>query len=154
MIGPGWLPGTRLRPNMRKRTLAYTRTRRRARPQANKQAPIAGVPNTEPVLFDHRPAEFPVATTVPHAPRAQAIALAADLRRWLLARWQWFKPRTVPCAVAMLGMIAVIAFSNYLSNLDQTDASASASVSAAAASSHGETTPRNSVQVVPSFLAR
>jgi hypothetical protein len=130
---------------MRKRTLAYTRTRRRARPQPNKQAPIASVPNTEPVLFDQRFAEFPVATTVPRAPRARAIALAADLRRWLAARWQWFKPRTVPCAVAMLGMIAVLAFSNYLTNLEDSSAPQTSSLA---------TGGMRSVVVVPSFIAR
>lgn len=146
MIGPGWLPGTRLRPTMRKRTLAYTRARRRARPHANKQAPIAGVPNTEIVLFDHRPAEFPVAHAVPHEPRARAVALAADIKRWLAARWQWFRPRTVPCAVAALGMLAVLAFSNYLTNLDDDQPSQT--------SSHQTGMARNySVQVVPSYIA-
>ena len=118
MIGPGWLP--RYRPRgvlpLSKRTIAYTRVRRRSRSQVNNQARSAQPVNTEIVLFDHRPAEFPVATARPREARAQLIALAAALQRWLLARWQWFKPRTIPCAVAALGMIAVLAFSQYLAN--------------------------------------
>ena len=146
MIGPGWLPGTRLRPTHRKRTLAYTRTRRRARPRPNKEAPIPGVPNTDPVLFDLRPAEFPIAQAVPHEPRARAIALAADAKRWVVARWQWFRPRTVPCAVAALGMVAVLAFSNYLTNLDDDQGSPTASARV-------DNARHYSVQVVPSYIA-
>jgi hypothetical protein len=116
MIGPGWLPGARLRPSARKRTLPYTRTRRRARPRMNKQAPIAQVPNTDHVLFDHGPAELPVATTVPRAARARVVALVADLQHWVAARWQWLRPRTVPCAVAGLGMVAVLASADYLAH--------------------------------------
>ena len=136
MIGPGWLPGARLRPSARKRTLPYTRTRRRARHRANKQAPIAQVPNTDHVLFDHGPAELPVATAVPRAPRARAVALAADLQRWLAARWQWFKPRSVPCAVAGLGMMAVLASADYLAH------------------SHGETGKQPVAKVVHITVAR
>ncbi|HEY5927074.1 MAG TPA: hypothetical protein VIV11_35545 [Kofleriaceae bacterium] len=66
--------------------------------------------------FDHGPAEFPVATVRPREARARAIALVGSLQRWLVARWQWFKPRTVPCAVAALGMIAVLASAHYLAN--------------------------------------
>jgi hypothetical protein len=32
------------------------------------------------------------------------------------ARWAWFRPRTVPCAVAGLGMVAVIASAHYLAH--------------------------------------
>jgi hypothetical protein len=130
------------------------RRRHRARSRPNKQAPIGTVPNTEPVLFDHRFAEFPVAATVPRAPRARAIALEADLHRWLATRWQWLKPRTVPCAVAALGMIAVLAFSNYLTNLDDGQSSqTTVDVPSLSASSHGESARRHSVQVVPSYIA-
>ncbi len=146
MIGPGWLPGTRLRPTLRKRTLAYMPARRRARPRANKQAPLGTLPNTEPVLFDHRFAEFPVAHAVPHEPRARAIALAAALERWLAARWLWLRPRTVPCAVAALGMIAVIAFSNYLANLDDDQGSTTNTQTTVS-------TYPSAVQVVPSYIA-
>jgi len=75
--------------------------------------------NNEIVLFDHGPAEFPVATARPRELRARAIALAAHLQLWLRARWAWFRPRTVPCAVAALGMIAVLASANYLAHWNQ-----------------------------------
>jgi hypothetical protein len=68
------------------------------------------------VLFDHGPTEFPVATAVAREPRARMIALVADLQRWLSARWQWLRPRTVPCAVACLGMLALIASADYLAH--------------------------------------
>lgn len=67
-------------------------------------------------MFDHGPAEFPVAIAVPREPRARAIALLANLERWVAARWSWFRPRTVPCAVAGLGMIAVMASAHYLAH--------------------------------------
>ena len=124
MIGPGSLP--RYRPRgvfpLSKRTLAYTRTRRKAKSSANKQAHSTGPVNTEIVLFDHGPAEFPVATAVPREPRARLIATVADLKRWVAARWEWFKPRSVPCAVAGLGMVAVIASAHYLAHQHDDDA--------------------------------
>jgi hypothetical protein len=72
--------------------------------------------NNEIVLFDHGPMEFPVATARPTELRARAIAIGADVRRWLVARWEWFKPRSVPCAVAGLGMIAVLVSADYLAH--------------------------------------
>ena len=116
MIGPGWLPGYKPRPQ-RRHTLAYTRSRRRrARTRVIKEASETRVVNTEIVLFDHGPAEFPVATAVPREPRAWAIAIAADLKKWLVARWEWFRPRSVPCAVACLGMLAVLKSADYLAH--------------------------------------
>lgn len=104
------------RVGLKKRTLAYTRLRRRSRPRRNKQAPSTNTVNTEIVLFDHGPAEFPVATAMPREPRGQAIALLAALQQWLLQRWTWLKPRTIPCIVAALGTVAVIASVRYLAN--------------------------------------
>src|SRR5262249_52083161 len=72
--------------------------------------------NTEIVLFDHGPAEFPVASLRPRNTRARVTALVGALEHWLVARWQWFRPRTVPCAVAGLGMIAVIESADYLAH--------------------------------------
>ena len=118
MIGPGSLP--RYRPRgvapLSKRTIAYTRTRRKAQRSTQKQARSTSDVNTEIVLFDHGPAEFPVATMRPREARARMTALVGALQAWLLARWQWFRPRSIPCAVAALGMIAVIASANYLAH--------------------------------------
>lgn len=115
MIGPGWLPG--YRPGApKKHTLAYTRLRRRSRRRQNKEVAAARPAHTDLVLFDQGPSELPVATAVPREPRARAIALVADVQRWFAARWQWFRPRTVPCVVAGLGMLAVIASADYLAN--------------------------------------
>jgi hypothetical protein len=52
----------------------------------------------------------------------RAIALAGALQSWLLARWKWLRPRTVPCAVAGAGMMAVIAFSDYLAHYQEAPA--------------------------------
>ncbi len=57
--------------------------------------------------------ELPVATVRLHG----AAAFASDLRRWVLARWRWLQPRTVPVTVAVLGMLAVLGSAHYLSNL-------------------------------------
>ena len=123
MIGPGQLPRAsdwRAR-GLRRPTLAYTRMRKRSiSPRAKRATKISSAEtsavNTEIVLFDHGPAEFPVATLRPRELRARAIALVNDLQQWFGARWQWFKPRSVPCAVAGLGMLAVIASADYLAH--------------------------------------
>jgi hypothetical protein len=99
-----------------KRTIAYTRRRRKKSRPVEKQARSARPVNTEIVLFDHGPAEFPVAAVRPREPSARAVAAIASLQRWLAARWQWLRPRAVPCAVAGLGMVAVLAFSDYLAH--------------------------------------
>jgi len=70
----------------------------------------------EIVIFDHGPAEFPVATVVPHDPGSRARVLVADLGRWLAARWTWLRPRMVPVVVAALGASLVIASAEYLSH--------------------------------------
>ena len=123
-IGPGWLPRPGrprwsepgfawLAGSTRKRTFAYTPRRHRRSP---KRAPAGRTVHHEIVLFDQGPAEFPVATVRPRAPRARAIALAADITRWLAARWSWLRPRTVPVLVAALGMILVLISADYLAH--------------------------------------
>jgi hypothetical protein len=115
MIGPGSMP--RYRPRgLRRPTLAYTRMRKRTYARTNKQAPSAAGVNTEIVAFDHGPAEFPVATLRPRNASARMTALVGALEQWLAARWQWFRPRTLPCAVACLGMLAVMASADYLAH--------------------------------------
>jgi len=114
VIGPGWLPRFGARP--RKRTLAYTRMRLRSRSRGNRGANRVPAVNNEIVLFDYRHTEFPVAMARPRQLRARAIALAAGLQRWVSDRWAWLRPRTVPCAVAALGMIAVLYSADYLAH--------------------------------------
>ena len=117
MIGPGWMPRYRdLTRGQRKRTLAYTPVRRRSIPRTNKQANSTPAVNNEIVLFDHGQAEFPIATVRPRELRARAIALIVDLQLWFERRWEWLRPRAVPCAVAGLGMIAVLASADYLAH--------------------------------------
>jgi hypothetical protein len=77
--------------------------------------------NTEIVAFDHGPVEFPIATARPREAGAQLVALVGALQRWLIARWQWLRPRSLPCAVAGAGMLAVLAFSNYLAHYNERD---------------------------------
>jgi hypothetical protein len=55
---------------------------------------------------------------VAREPRARVTALIAELQGWLAARWQWLRPRTVPCAVAGLGMVAVMAAADYLAHYE------------------------------------
>src|SRR5262249_32471920 len=115
-VSPGWLPRPFAR--VRKRTLAYTRVRR-ARPKAEREnSRDASRPRVhhEIVIFDPGPAEFPVATLMPHDTRTWAGVLLGDLRRWLVARWTWLRPRTVPVVVAALGATFVIASAEYLSH--------------------------------------
>jgi hypothetical protein len=110
VIGPGWLPS---RPfNRLKRTLAYTRVRRRrAKPRA-RTAPR--VQNDHTVIFHTGPTEFPIATVVPHDSASFARVATADLGRWFTTKWTWLRPRTVPVVVAALGLVAVLASADYL----------------------------------------
>ncbi len=71
--------------------------------------------NNGTVAFDHGPREFPVATILPRDPKSHAAVWLGDLRRWLVARWSWLRPRTVPVAVAAIGMLLVLASADYLS---------------------------------------
>ncbi|HEY5945978.1 MAG TPA: hypothetical protein VIV40_10835 [Kofleriaceae bacterium] len=130
MIGPGWLP--RYRPRgvvpLSKRITMYTR--RRAKPRRVAAPPDRGGESAYRVDLgvDHGlVAELPVAALRPREARGRMIALVAALQSWLVARWQWLRPRSVPCAVAALGMIAVVASANYLAhyNEDANDAPAS-----------------------------
>lgn len=105
-------------PRFRKK-LPFTYMRRRQRRRQKGAQPIERV-QAETVAFDHGPTEFPVATMRPREARGQAIAAVAAFQRWLVARWQWFKPRTLPCVVAALGLVAIVAAGDYLAHhLDQ-----------------------------------
>jgi hypothetical protein len=113
-------------PRFRKR-IAVTYKRMRRRPprvqgafSGQKAANRIERVQAETMAFDHGPAEFPMATIRPREARGRAVAAVAALQRWLLARWQWFKPRSMPCVVAGLGMLAVIAAADYLAHhIDQ-----------------------------------
>ena len=111
MIRGGWVP-LLSRPVSRRRTLPYTARRRgRAKSRHPKAAAAPSIVNHEDMIFDQPPSELPVATLVPRDGKTQ---LRADLLAWLAAKWQWFKPRTVPMIVAFVGMLVVIASANYL----------------------------------------
>jgi hypothetical protein len=114
VIGPGWLP----RPlgRIRKRTLAYTRMRRRSQRRKKSRAFAALPMQNEVVIFDHGPTVFPVATLRPRDPGTRARVVLGDVQRWLSARWLWFRPRLVPVVVAVLGATLVIASAEYLSH--------------------------------------
>lgn len=110
MIGPGWSPSRPI--NRLKRTPSYARKRRRRTKARTVITPRAHCEQT--VIFQTGPTEFPVATVVPHDGVSVARVVAADLARWFLARWSWFRPRTVPVLVAALGFLAVLASADYL----------------------------------------
>lgn len=63
------------------------------------------------MIFDRPPAELPVATLRPRAPRAR---FAAAVSGWVAARWTWFRPRAIPCVVALAGMLALLGSAEYL----------------------------------------
>ena len=109
MIGPGWLPGYKPR-FARKRTLAYTRQRRRSHVPSKPPEASAPVGNTEIVLFDHGPTQLPVAVVV------RGSALTRELRVWLANGWAWLRPRAIPCAAALFGMLAVMQSAYYLAH--------------------------------------
>jgi hypothetical protein len=106
-------------PRFRKR-IAPVYKRLRRKPARRKEAKPIQRAQAEVVAFDHGPSEFPLATIRPRETRGRMIAALGALQRWFVARWTWFKPRTAPCLVAGLGMMAVIAAADYLAHhIDQ-----------------------------------
>jgi hypothetical protein len=110
-VSPGAFPHPFAR--LKKRTLAYTRPRRR---RGKKRATHAERVHHEVVIFDRNPVEFPVASIVPHDARDHSLALVGGLRRWLAARWSWLRPRMVPVVASVVGTSLVIASANYLTH--------------------------------------
>jgi hypothetical protein len=115
MIGPGWMP-SRPRPLPRARrgwlsyTLGYRPRPRRPRTQDQPRSPFRSLFDG----FDRAP--LPMATLRASAWQPRR-ALGRHLQSWLLARWAWVRPRAVPLAVALAGMIALLAATKYLSAL-------------------------------------
>jgi hypothetical protein len=96
---------TRPLPKYRARTLPYTTERvAKARRAVRGQA-----------VFERAPAELPTATVHVHA--WSRAALTSRIRGAAAARWQWFRPRLVPVLVAAIGACALLAATNYLTNL-------------------------------------
>jgi hypothetical protein len=57
-------------------------------------------------VFDHGPKEFPLVTLLPREPRVRAAVMFGNLRRWLLERWLWLRPRSLPVLFAAAGAVA------------------------------------------------
>ena len=113
MIGPGSLPKPYAR--FKRRTLAYMRPRIRPRGRSGrKRPPLRDHVHHESVIFERFHAELPVATMVPHDARSKSRAVLGGLATWLLARWQWLRPRTVPVIASAIGALLVIAAADYL----------------------------------------
>ena len=66
------------------------------------------------MIFDQPPAELPVATIRPRAPRARFLA---ELRNGLARKWRWCKPRSLPALAGVCGMLAVLGSAAYLRGL-------------------------------------
>jgi hypothetical protein len=66
------------------------------------------------MIFDQPPAELPVATLRPQETGAR---LLLDARSWLASKWRWLRPRSIPVAVAFVGMLAVLTSASYLREL-------------------------------------
>jgi hypothetical protein len=109
MIGIGALP--RYQPRSR-RTLPYTRKKRRSPKKLENRARIESSVNTEIVLFDH-PAPLPVARLRSHS----VSDLASRLHGARVDGWRWLRPRAVPATVAIVGMLAVLGAAEYLTRL-------------------------------------
>jgi hypothetical protein len=118
----GHLPN-RLRPLglKRKRTLPYTGRRStsagpdlRSRPRKERAHAPRAV-DTGRVLFDP-PRELPTATVVVE-PRTFGELLRGGIALWFSERWRWIRPRTIPMAVALVGLLGVVRAVDYLTHL-------------------------------------
>jgi hypothetical protein len=114
VIGPGSLPRGLWRPG-RKRTLSYTRVRRRSHARVPKlPAGAAATPDNE-IVFDRGPHEFPSARLVPRDSRGRAAAVVGGLVGWLSARWSWLRPRSLPAIAAIVATVGASVFADFLS---------------------------------------
>ena len=62
------------------------------------------------MIFDQPPAELPVATL---RPRDRGARLLLDVRRWLVAKGRWLRPRAIPVTAAFVGMLGGFAWLSY-----------------------------------------
>jgi hypothetical protein len=67
------------------------------------------------MLFDGLPAELPTATLRSGGRHARHRVISGHLVHWLVNRWAWLRPRTVPMIAAFVGMLAVLGATSYLS---------------------------------------
>jgi len=113
MIGPGWMP-SRPRPLARvRRVFTYyppyyaRRRRRRARPEPWPSAPAAF-----DCGGDGSPAGLPTATLRATAHQSRHRLLLGDFQRWLVGRWAWLRPRSIPLLVACAALPGMIALAD------------------------------------------
>ncbi|HTR55814.1 MAG TPA: hypothetical protein VMJ10_34295 [Kofleriaceae bacterium] len=59
-------------------------------------------------MFDRGPQEFPIARLMPREASARLSALVGDLRDWLVARWSWLRPRSLPALAAAVATVGVM----------------------------------------------
>lgn len=68
------------------------------------------------MIFDQT-RELPTARVHQDAP-----SIAESIGVWFAARWQWFRPRMIPVAVAALGMVGMLRAVDYLSTANERSA--------------------------------
>lgn len=98
MIGPGWMP-SRPRPVAHRKLVLWRRRRIRRMPGDCSSAPVGHDGGA--------PAPLPTATLRAMPSQAWHRVAAGDLLRWLSDRWLWFRPRSVPIAVALVAALAI-----------------------------------------------
>jgi hypothetical protein len=106
MIGPGWMP-SRPRPlaRVRRGLLLYSHARRRrARRPRRDSSHVTYAPALDCAAV---PIELPTAT-LHAASQGRHRLLAGALQRWLVDRWLWLRPRSVPMLVAFAAMLAML----------------------------------------------
>lgn len=105
MIGPGWMP-SRPRPlaRVRRGLLLYSHARRRRTRRMRAATHVSYAPATDCAVV---PVALPVAT-LHAASQVRHRLLAGALQRWLVERWLWLRPRSVPMLVAFAAMLAMI----------------------------------------------
>jgi len=113
MIGPGWMPSLP-RPMIRAKRgvfgdASWRTRRRRRRSRADRWPPISyDLPELDRGL-DGAAASLPMATLRATASHARHRLIAGDLQRWLVARWSWLRPRSIPILVACAALPALLA---------------------------------------------
>lgn len=119
MIGPGWMPSRprplpRVRSGLWSYTPGYVR-RQRTRRRRSTGTATAREPPDLPERFDGA-LDLPTARLLPSRAQPRYRTVSQDLRHWLEHRWAWLRPRSVPMAVALASLFAVLGAAKYLAD--------------------------------------
>ena len=113
MITPGSMPNYRTR--VAKKKLSYVRPRRRGKRSREGLAAREAAALLE-LASASMPAELPAARL--RVRGVTAAAVAGSFVAWLRDQARWLRPRAIPAAVALIGLVGLMATTSYIAHMD------------------------------------